>query len=959
MSTTEAQLRAQLGIPSSAKQVIILASTSHLDWDWLATFEDYYSSNQNIGAAGFENYAVRDIFNNAATYCDENKNNGGQTCTQSNPPQPPPYYYSIAEVGYLQEFAADPAGQFATLQGVGDLLRIVGGGITSPDNLLPHGETLLRNFVIANAWLLTNFPAAPSSGLPALPALRQVWIPDDFGHDAQFPILMEAMGLQGVGFSRIPGDPQQYWSFKDPKLKPSGISGGPDMAAWLLVFGDSNKEHLGTDFIWQASDGSTTLAHFMQAGYFQGAGISSPADIKHYYHTNNGAAPTPYIFVPVGVDFSLPVQKLVEYACEWNAKNLSSKGIYAVAATFDHYIQLVSCYPKNLLTRSSNPDMSTTFPFVPAPYWTGVYGSRPEIKIQHHQATRKLLGAELYDVIANFQSVSGVDDLQDLIAAGWSNLTPSTHHDYITGTAANSVYYGEQLPLLANAIVMGNSALTSLQESIAAQIKVSPVTNQIAATVFNQLGFARGGLVEMEPVSGFTPVAFGNDSGLLGPVQISSDGKWLFCIPTDETSIVPALGYNTYYLTSDTSVKPPAYNPQAVAHRSLDEKKVSMSNVFFSAEAKEKDGWGLASFDEKVGGPTSPVLQGPANQAIYLDEGATGPGDMYKFATEFDVTLDTVPASFTATSVEVVESGPVRAKVLVEGNYVVNNQNQQFTREYLIVVDEPFLRMKATSTAPEPYSAFVMFPLSTGKDIDSMIHGTSYHWDTKPSQPVVNTYRGWQPPIFSATHDFVMPSSAGKILGAIYHSYLPAWAITGDNNSLIGCLLRNPVNDKDPNQAAGDPDSHTLEYALRVPAGLSDPTSTIPQHESLSYSTPLQALVAGGSSGGSLSTNFSMASLSASNAYITAVKQGTVTGPALGQIVIRVYQPTLQGQQLTLTLPEPPAGQQWQASGITALETPLSAAKTTTLNVTVNGNQISFFAERAITTLAVSLIQNQ
>lgn len=956
MSTTEAQLRAQLGIPDpdTAKQVIILASTSHLDWDWLATFYDYYSSNHNFD---FENYAVRDIFNDAATYCDENKNNGGLTCTQSNPSKPPPYYYSIAEVGYLQEFAGDPAGQFATLQGVGDLLRIVGGGITSPDNLLPHGETLLRNFVIANAWLLTNFPAAPSSGLPALPALQQVWTPDDFGHDAQFPILMEAMGLQGVGFSRIPGDPQQYWTFGQAN---SGISGGPNMAAWLLVFGDSNQKNLGTDFIWQASDGSTTLAHFMQAGYFQGASISSSADIQNYYNTNNGAAPTPYIFVPVGVDFSLPVQALVQYACDWNAANLSSTGIYAVAATFDHYIQLVSFYPKNLLTRSSHPDMSTTFPFVPAPYWTGVYGSRPEIKIQHHQATRKLLGAELYSVIANFLSVSGVDGLQDWIAAGWLNLTPSTHHDYITGTAANSVYYGEQLPLLANAIVMGNSALTPLQQNIAAQIKVSAVTDQIAVTVFNQLGFARGGLVEMEPVSGFTPVAFGNGSGLLGPVQIASDGKWLFCIPTDETSIVPALGYNTYYLTSDTSVKPPTYNPQAAALRSVDEKKVSMSNVFFSAVAKEEDGWGLASFDEKVGGSTSPVLQGPANQAIYLDESANSAGGyMYKFATEFGATLDTVPASFTGTSVEVVESGPVRARVVVEGNYVVNGQNQQFTREYLIVVDEPFLRMKATSAAPELYSAFVMFPLSTARDIDNMTHGTSYHWDTKPSQPVINTYKGWVPPIFSATHDFVVPSSAGKILGALYHAHLPAWAITGDNNSLIGCLLRNPVNDKDPNQAAGDPDSHTLEYALRVPAGLSDPTSAIPQHESLCYSTPLQASVAGGSAAGSLPTSFSMASLSVSNAYVTAVKQGTVTGPALGQIIIRVYQPTLQGQQLTLTLPQAPAGQQWQASGITALETPLSAAKTTTLNVTVNGNQISFFAERAITTLAVSLTENQ
>jgi alpha-mannosidase len=399
VATTEDQLRTQLGIPptTTAKQVIILASTSHLDWDWLSTFYGYYSTTQTFD---FTDYAVRDIFTNATTYLNANKNNAGQTCTTSNPTQPPPYYYSIAEVGYLQEFASDQAATFKTLQGVGDLLRIVGGGITSPDNLLPHGETLLRNFVIANAWLLSNFPAP--NGLPPLPPLQQVWTPDDFGHDSQFPILMEAMGLQGVGFSRIPGDPQQYWTFGQPN---SGISGGPDVAAWLLVFGDSNKQNLGTDFIWQASDGSTTLAHFMQAGYFQGAGISGTADIQTYYNTNKGASVTPYIFVPVGVDFSLPVEDLVQFACQWNAANLATTGVYAVAATFDHYIQLVSFHQDKLLTRSSKPDMSTTFPFVPAPYWTGCYASRPEIKIRHQKATRLLLGAELFSVIANFLSV--------------------------------------------------------------------------------------------------------------------------------------------------------------------------------------------------------------------------------------------------------------------------------------------------------------------------------------------------------------------------------------------------------------------------------------------------------------------------------------------------------------------------------------------------------------------------
>lgn len=35
---------------------------------------------------------------------------------------------------------------------------------------------------------------------------RLLWVPDDFGHDAQLPSLAQAMGFAGVGFWRIPAE---------------------------------------------------------------------------------------------------------------------------------------------------------------------------------------------------------------------------------------------------------------------------------------------------------------------------------------------------------------------------------------------------------------------------------------------------------------------------------------------------------------------------------------------------------------------------------------------------------------------------------------------------------------------------------------------------------------------------------------------------------------------------------
>ncbi|MFM7737316.1 MAG: hypothetical protein ACKPBU_15235, partial [Alphaproteobacteria bacterium] len=46
-------LRTRLGVPPDAARVAVLGQSSHLDWDWLRTFEDYFrlSVDQIFGDA--------------------------------------------------------------------------------------------------------------------------------------------------------------------------------------------------------------------------------------------------------------------------------------------------------------------------------------------------------------------------------------------------------------------------------------------------------------------------------------------------------------------------------------------------------------------------------------------------------------------------------------------------------------------------------------------------------------------------------------------------------------------------------------------------------------------------------------------------------------------------------------------------------------------------------------------
>ncbi len=132
VKTNESGLRAMLNIPPGAEKVLILSQSSHLDWDWLLPFPILFDNSPQTTSSYFSTNVqpASVIFTDAASFL----------CPDGQPN--PAYYYSVCEMGFLQAFAEKYAEQFGILIEAGDNLHIVGGGITSPDNLLPHGRVL-------------------------------------------------------------------------------------------------------------------------------------------------------------------------------------------------------------------------------------------------------------------------------------------------------------------------------------------------------------------------------------------------------------------------------------------------------------------------------------------------------------------------------------------------------------------------------------------------------------------------------------------------------------------------------------------------------------------------------------------------------------------------------------------------------------------------------------------------
>src|SRR5262245_18174646 len=538
---SEECLRKELGIPPDARRVVIVSQSSHLDWDWRHTFETYFAGPLVDPFLFLLPGPVDTILSDAVGLMSQFHGSGVH------------YYYSVAEMGYLARFVQAHPELLEPLRAVGQDLRIVGGGITSPDSLLPPGESFIRDYLVGKSWVDATL------GLP----IREAWLPDDFGLDSQLPIMLEAMGLGGVGFGRAPGVASTARSLGFQPPLPGSI------AETLL--------HDGLDFRWRAADGSEVLAHWMPGGYCQGdwalgpvPGRPSTAALEKLVTTDGAATATPYLFIPIGCDFARPRPDLLDVVAAWNADAYARTGVWAVAATFDHYTQLLNAHRRALPVRR----------FDPTPYWTGFYATRPLLKGMHLRTTQELLAAETFGAIADATGRRDPDAWRAQVSrrtaeihAGWTTLVPGNHHDFITGTALDPADETEQLPVLAAALAQGESARTQACAEIAAAIKPRPSDGAATVVAFNSLGFARRGLVEV-------PAPTAAD---VGEDQASAEGGRLFL------ARLPSLGY----ATEDRARAAPGAAGRVSLDVTPDGTTAVLENADLRATLRQDAGWGI------------------------------------------------------------------------------------------------------------------------------------------------------------------------------------------------------------------------------------------------------------------------------------------------------------------------------------------------------------------------------
>jgi len=699
-------VRASLGIPPEARRVIVFSQSAHLDWDWQRTFEHYYTSW--VGPA----FEAADALLSSQ----------------------PGYFYSIAEVAFLKRHLdAHPerGGAFAQWYREGRL-RIVGGGLTSPDMLLPAGESILRDFELGNAWLSTYF------GHYAYIAHRPhvAWLPDDFGQSPTAPTLLRAAGYDAVAFARLPGNDRSTEIFGSRPPPP----GTP--ARMLL-------DDKALDFLWRAPDGGTVFAHFMYPNYGIGDsldnGLGIPGlpgtdfngenatpdyvegQIQRYLDLVGAASPTPYVFVPVGNDFQKPKPLLLQDLAMWNEDMYPLTGTWAAAATFEHYAQLV------LFHR----DALRTYELDGTPYFTGFYATKPALKRLHYRADRLLRAAEMLAVPSNVNVTDSI----------WRDLVPSNHHDYIPGTSLDDVYLTEQLPLLSGVAQKAEEALAARESELAATVDTTG--NGTAVVVFNHHGAVRSGVVQVRlpqaDASGLVAIDSGASSSPVQILSVDSQGSTVVFHAVD----VPAHGRRTYHLRSGSA-------SGGATAQDLGDGRIALSSGPVEAIV---DATGITSL--KVDG-TERLRSGThAAVPIYYIDG----GGMYRLGAELvdagcDWSESAEPPADEA--MRIAERGPVRATVELTSTM----HGMPVVRRMSLEAGERLVRVHFTGAAPERFSVALRFDLDASFVSAQM--GAPYGVVTRPLEGA------WRDAFHPAQDFFVPADGAGRVVFAS-PTGPPAW----------------------------------------------------------------------------------------------------------------------------------------------------------------------------------------
>jgi len=402
----------------------------------------------------------------------------------------------------------------------------VGPWYVLADEFLVSPEALIRNLMVGHRM------GAAYGGVEKIG-----YVPDGFGHIAQLPQILRGFGIDNAFFWRGLGN---------------------------------EGERLGTEFEWQAPDGSTVTTIWMPWGYHNVSNIGYPihwgdtsqmafsADlaqqqIRHALDQLKSMANTPALLLMNGIDHAEAEPRIPDIIARANAENAD---VEISHGTLAEHLARVRAAETVLPTFEGEFRWGRYSEIL-----QGVYAARIHLKQINHRVESLL---ERYaEPLAAYAWLAGADvpaGTQDLLWTAWRWLLKNHPHDDIYGSGIDLVHE-EMLYRFSQAEQIGSFLVRDSLRQLARQADVTAQTG-IPVLVFNPLGWERRetavGDIDFDfddPTADDFQLVDGE--GRIVPCQVLADEPvfWMETLkPNRKRRVrvafpadVPACGYRAYY----------------------------------------------------------------------------------------------------------------------------------------------------------------------------------------------------------------------------------------------------------------------------------------------------------------------------------------------------------------------------------------------------------------------------
>jgi alpha-mannosidase len=679
----------------------------------------------------------------------------------------PDFYFSMENVYPLQEFVkSNPAevGRIERLMKGGKLE--VGGAYVQLIVDYCFDELITRNLSMGKIWLKRIFNYDT----------KLIYEEDTPGHTLQTPQLLKRAGVKYFKISRGP-----------PSI-----------------------------FYWISPDGSAILTYLAEYSwsYHSLLGYSSEETMKRLPSEIEKASKNYRIsklMIPDGDDWTSPNVTLLEIIRTWNEVRGKPPLKLATVSEFLSSVEREQTIP---IVTGDMPD-----------FWVGVGAIEAETIRRLRRIQNAIFSAEVFMAMS---SLLGTDHNYKDIQEAWRLSLLAADHNWggKEGAGFGEFCDEEKTRYMKQASTLCMRQLEKALESMTSRIDTtSTEKDDIPLVVFNQLPWKRTDLVEFEVDNEADPmkIQIRSQEGATIPSQASisfSDGKRRIRVALIAED-VPATGYKTFFINFGGSSE----RPESL----LNAERNIIENRFFRIEVDPK-GRGISRLLDKergveIGGEKECSL-GPMKFNLMMNE-LFGMGlklSVGKIPTVLDRSVDYVTATPTgeffragdfSCNISVIENGPVKATILVEGRFIDSIKRQEITLYDRL--DRVDLRTSIDWSGKNFVALLLTFPLNLEIPSNTIInvpYGAVNLTDVAPgfwvklTDPVQFKVRGVQ-------HWIDIADSGG---GATLSTNWPCFDFTMTTSALILWAMDNE-NSFFSGPRYRQKGTHTLTFSLRPHQG--------------------------------------------------------------------------------------------------------------------------------------------